>query len=169
MQSIGAIDRLLDHDVPHPTLRRGAHPNQKGNGMMTTRKISTSGPAAIASIMLLALIAGSAQAGNDASIKGDLRTNIHKAMDAFVAHQRIDGRLNLYDPVDGKLLSLGSYELHSGIVKKGDFYVSCADFQNQEGRVIDVDFLVLPNHGQLQVTQGIVHSVEGKKRKYHLE
>jgi len=47
--------------------------------------------------------------------------------------------------------------------------VSCADFQDQEGRVIDVDFLVLANHGQLQVTQGIVHSVEGKKRKYHLE
>jgi len=67
--------------------------------MMTTRKTSTSGPAAIASIMLLALIASSAQAGNDASIKGDLRTNIHKAMDAFVAHQTIDGRLNLYDPV----------------------------------------------------------------------
>jgi hypothetical protein len=150
-------------------LRRGAHPNQKGNAMITTRKISTSGPAAMACIVLLALIASSAEAGNDASIKGDLRTDIHQAMDAFVADQTIDGRLNLYDPVDGKLLSLGSYELHSGIVKKGDFYVSCADFQDQDGRKIDVDFLVLPNRGQLQVTQGIVHSVAGKKRKYHLE
>jgi hypothetical protein len=115
------------------------------------------------------LIATSAQGGNDSSIVGDLRTNIHKAMDTFVAQQTIDGVLRLYDPIDGKLLSLTSYELHSGIVKKGDFYVSCADFVDQEGRKIDVDFLVLPNDGQLQATQGIVHSVEGKKRDYHLE
>jgi len=83
-------------------------------------------------------------------------------MDAFVAQQTIDDRLNLYDPVDGKLLRLSSYELHSGIVKKGDFYVSCADFRDQEGRLIDVDFLVITNQGQLQVSQGIVHSVDGK-------
>ncbi len=37
-------------------------------------------------------------------------------------------------------------------------------------RKIDVDFLVLPNaEGELQVTQGIVHSVDGSKRKSHLE
>ena len=136
---------------------------------MTTRKIWTSGTTVVAAAMLLGLIATSAQAGDDPSIKGDLRTNVHKAMDAYVAQQTIDGALRLYDPVEGKLLSLGSYELHSGIVKKGDFYVSCADFVDQEGRKIDVDFLVLLNDGQLQATQGVVHSVDGKKRSYHLE
>ena len=136
---------------------------------MTTRKIWTSGTTVVAAAMLLGLIATSAQAGDDPSIKGDLRTNVHKAMDAYVAQQTIDGALRLYDPVEGKLLSLGSYELHSGIVKKGDFYVSCAGFVDQEGRKVDVDFLVLSNDGQLQTTLGIVHSVEGKKRKYHLE
>jgi hypothetical protein len=54
-------------------------------------------------------------------------------MDEFVAQQTIDETLRLYDPVDGKLLNLSSYVLHSGIVKKGDFYVSCADFVDQEG------------------------------------
>ena len=136
---------------------------------MTIWKIWTSGPAMIACVMALGLISTQARAGDDASIKGDLRTNIHEAMDAFVAEQTIDGKLRIYDPVDGKLLSLASYELHSGIVKKGDFYVSCADFVDGDGRKIDVDFLVLPNDGQLQTTQGIVHSVDGKKRKYHLE
>ena len=136
---------------------------------MITRKIWASGSAAIASIMVLGLISIPAQAGDDPSIKGDLRTEIQKAMDEFVAQQTVDETLRLYDPVDGKLLNLSSYVLHSGIVKKGDFYVSCADFVDQEGRKIDVDFLVLPNAGQLRVSQGIVHSVEGKKRKYHLE
>ena len=137
--------------------------------MMTNRKIWTSGPLAIAATLLLGLIAPTAEAGDDPSIKGDLRTDIHESMDAFVAQQTVDGAMRFYDPVDGKLLSLTSYELHSGIVKKGDFYVSCADFVDQEGRKIDVDFLVLPNDGQLKTTQGIVHSVEGVKREYHLE
>ncbi len=59
--------------------------------------------------------------------------------------------------------------LHEGIVRKGDFYVSCADFVDQSGRKIDVDFLVLPDGDQLKATQGIVHSIDGDKRKYHLE
>lgn len=136
---------------------------------MTTRKLGISGRALLTSVVVLGLVATSAQAGDDPSIKGSLRTDIHKAMDEFVAHQMIDGRMRLYDSVDGKLLSLGSYELHSGIVKKGDFYVSCADFVDQDGRKIDVDFLVQTKSGELQVSQGLVHSVEGKKRKYHLE
>ncbi len=120
-------------------------------------------------LALLGFMTSAAQAGNDPSIKGDLRTNVHQAMNDFVAKNTIGGVLSIYDPVDGVLLKLGSYELHDGIVKKGDFYVSCADFVDQKGRKIDVDFLVLPNGGKLQTAQGIVHSVSGKKRKYHLE
>ena len=128
-----------------------------------------SGAAASVGAQLLGRAGAAAWAADDASIQGDLRANIHGAMNRFVADQTVDGVVRLYDPVDGKLLSLESYELHSGIVKKGDFYVSCADFVDQDGRKIDVDFLVLPKNGTLQTTQAIVHSVEGKKRKYHLE
>ena len=136
---------------------------------MTIGKICTSGASAIAVALLLGLTATAARAADDPSIKGDLRTNVHEAMNQFVADQTVDGVVRLYDAVDGKLLSLESYELHSGIVKKGEFYVSCADFVDQDGRKIDVDFLVLPKNGKLQTTQAIVHSVAGKKRKYHLE
>ncbi len=136
---------------------------------MTIGKIWPSKIGAIALALLLGIMATAASAADDPSIKGDLRTNVHGAMDQFVADNTVDGVLRLYDAVDGKLLSLRSYELHSGIVKKGDFYVSCADFVDQEGRKIDVDFLVLPKDGKLQTSQGIVHSIEGEKRKYHLE
>ena len=44
-----------------------------------------------------------------------------------------------------------------------------ADFVDQDGRQIDVDFLVIPVGEELRTTQAIVHSVDGKKRKYHLE
>ena len=123
----------------------------------------------LASLVLL-LTTAAAWAGDDPSIKGDLRTNIQAAMDDFVKDQSVGGVVRIYDPVEGRLLQLQSYELHSGIVRKGDFYVSCADFVDQDGRKIDVDFLVLPDEsGKLRATQGIVHSVDGDKRNYHLE
>jgi hypothetical protein len=123
------------------------------------------------SIAVLAALlpAQSSQAGDDPSIKGDLRTGIHAAMNEYVATQTIDGTLKHYDPVDGKLLRLEFDNLHDGIVRKGDFYVSCADFVDQDDREIDVDFLVLPDGDRLLATQAIVHSVDGAKRKYHLE
>ena len=119
--------------------------------------------------LLVALAATPAVAGDDPSIKGQLRTNIQTAMNDFVEEQTVDGAIRLYDPVDGRLLELKSYELHSGIVRKGDFYVSCADFVDANGRKIDVDFLVIQDGDRLQTTLGIVHSVAGKKREYHLE
>ena len=73
------------------------------------------------------------------------------------------------DSMEGKLLKLKLDELHNGIVKKNGFYVSCADFKDQNGRKIDIDFLVRPSGDRLITTQALVHSVNGEKRKYHLE
>ena len=117
----------------------------------------------------LLAISSSAWAGNDASIKGDLRSNIHFSMNQFIQGQAIDGQMYVFDAADGKLLKLKLDELHDGIVKKGDFYVSCADFVDHEGRKVDVDFLVREQGNLLITTQAIVHSVNGNKRKYHLE
>ncbi len=115
------------------------------------------------------MLAVSAQAADDPSIKGSLRDNIQASMNSFIQQQSIDGRIYVYDAVEGKLLKLKLDELHSGIVKKGDFYVSCADFRDERDRKIDIDFLVRPGDGKLITTQALVHSIDGKKRKYHLE
>ena len=137
--------------------------------MRINRKRRISCWAALAAALLL-LWGGPAAAGDDPSIKGQLRTQIQKAMNDFVGAQTVDGVVRIYDPVEGRLLRLEFDELHSGILRKGDFYVSCADFVDQAGRKIDVDFLVLPDSaGKLRATQGIVHSVDGSKRKYHPE
>ena len=124
----------------------------------------------VAGAGLLTLLLGSAALGaDDPSIKGDLRTRIQAAMNSYVESQTVDDVVRLYDPVEGQLLRLQFKGLHSGIVHKGDFYVSCADFVDQDGREIDVDFLVLPDGDTLRATQGLVHAVDGKKRAYHLE
>ena len=81
----------------------------------------------------------------------------------------IDRGLLHYDPVADRLVRLELVELHDGIVQKGDFYVSCADFTDEAGVTYDMDFLVLETAEGYRVNQAIVHSVDGKKRKYHIE
>jgi len=120
-------------------------------------------------LALSLLTAPVANAADDPSIKGDLRTNIQATMDTFIKRQTIDGTLRLYDPVADELIKVKLKKLHPGIVKKGDFFVSCADFVDSKGGKYDLDFLVVPAGDKLITTQAIVHSVDGKKRKYHLE
>ncbi len=109
------------------------------------------------------------RADDDPSIKGELRQNIQTSMRNYIRSETLDGTFFLYDPVEGKLLRLRLDHLHDGIVRKGDFFVSCADFVDQNGRKVDVDMLVLGSHNKLITTQAIVHAVDGSKRQYHLE
>jgi hypothetical protein len=107
--------------------------------------------------------------GNDPSIKGELRKTIQTSMQTFIDRNTVDGVYSIYDPIDGKLRQLTLVELHEGIVKKGNYYVSCADFNDSNKKIVDLDFLVIPAGDRLQVTQAVIHSADGEKRKYHLE
>lgn len=106
---------------------------------------------------------------DDPSIKGSQRQYIIASMNQYIQDKTIDDTYHLFDAVKGKLLRLQFKKLHDGIVKKGSFYVSCADFVDQSGRLVDVDFMVMSDGNDYKTTQGIVHAVDGKKRKYHLE
>ena len=108
-------------------------------------------------------------AGNDASIKGELRSNIKAAMLTYVTENTIKGQYVIYDSKKGELKRLKMTKLHDGIVKKGEFFVSCADFVDQQGKVYDLDFLVSPNGNGHRVIQAIIHAENGNKRKYHIE
>jgi len=121
------------------------------------------------SLIIAVLASGSVLAGNDPSIKGDLRSNIQAAMDQMIEKRTVNGTFKFYDQLKNKVYDLKLVELHDGIVKKGDYYVSCADFIDPRGNKVDMDFLVLPSDGKLVATQAIMHKVDGKKRKYHLE
>jgi len=125
---------------------------------------------AMQSILVFSVVMSfQAWAGNDPSIKGDLRSNIQESMSKYINTNTVNGKVYLYDAVKGDLLKLKLDSLHSGIVKKGGFYVSCADFVDQNNRKIDVDFLVVQNGDGLITSQALIHSVDGSKRKYHLE
>lgn len=116
-----------------------------------------------------ALLSVNIAAGNDPSIKGELRENIGRAMEYHIEKNQISGSYVLYDNIKDEVLSLSLKKLHSGIVSKGNFYVSCADFVDTDGNVFDIDFMVAGKKNNLRVYQALVHKADGKKRKYHLE
>jgi len=120
-------------------------------------------------LAMLMLASPLVHAGDDSSIKGKLRTDIGASMSSYIEAQTIDNNYRIYDPVEGKLHILKFEKLHEGIVKKGKFYVSCADFTDARGRKFDLDFLVLADGDRMLTAQAVIHSVAGKKRKYHLE
>ncbi len=120
--------------------------------------------------LLLGLALSSLTRAEDApSIEGRLRQDIQTSMKSFIRSETIDGTFYLYDPIEGKLLRLKFDKLHEGILRKAGFYVSCADFVDQNGRKVDVDMLVRDSAGKLITTQAIVHAVNDSRREYHLE
>ncbi len=125
------------------------------------------------SVLVLAVMVfttTAAFAGDDPSIKGELRENIKASMGSYIERNTINGVYDYFDPVTGKVVSLKLDYLHDGIVRNGDFFVSCADMIDQSnGKVVDMDFFVREDDGKLITTQAIVHKADGKKRKYHLE
>jgi hypothetical protein len=108
-------------------------------------------------------------AADDPSITGDTRKGIQSAMKNHIDQNLVNGNYVVYDAVEGHLKKLKFDQVHEGIVKKGDFYVSCADFVDDQGKKYDLDLLVVDEKGAFRVLETVVHSIDGKKRKYHLE
>ena len=123
----------------------------------------------ITAMIIIMGIATTSLAANDPSIKGQMRAGIQAAMNEHIKHNAVDMKYAIYDPVKGELKWLTLVKLHEGIVKKGDFYVSCADFVDGQGKKYDIDFLVVQDSGNYRVLEAVVHAEDGKKRKYHLE
>lgn len=109
------------------------------------------------------------RAADDPSIQGKDRTESQNAMKEYVNNNSMDGKFIIYDGMKGKLLKLKYEDVHEGIVKKGDFFVSCADFVDPSGNKYDIDFLVAEKEGNFAVFQALVHKVNGKKREYLVE
>jgi hypothetical protein len=108
-------------------------------------------------------------AGDDPTIKGQQRLEIKTAMGVHISQASMEGKYVIFDANQGQLKQLVLKELHEGIVKKGDYYVSCADFVDKSGKLYDLDFLVTQTDGRYKVIQSLVHAVDGKKRPYHVE
>ncbi len=116
----------------------------------------------------LMLMAVAVSAADDPSIRGTLRPQIWEIIDDYLVTQMPDGTMRLYDPIENRVLRLEITALPERVVRKGDFYVGSADCVDQDGRKIDVNFLVLQTEKPMQVTQAIVHKIDGVERRINL-
>jgi hypothetical protein len=123
----------------------------------------------IFAVAVLLLVAPLTMAGNDTNIKGYERVAIKTAMGQHVQANTLKANYIIYDNQKGELKKLTLDNIHEGIVRKGDFFVSCADFKDASGKLYDLDFLVAKQGDDYRVIQALVHAVDGKKRPYHLE
>ena len=76
------------------------------------------------------------------------------------------GRYPIFDPDSKNVVQLEFKGLHKGVVvkgKQGKYYISCADFTDEEGKKYDLDFLVSPD---LEVMESLVHKKDSKKFDY---
>ena len=121
------------------------------------------------SLLAAATLVSAAMAANDPTIHGEQRKSIQTAMQEHIDRNTVEGRYVLYDAVTDDVLKLTLTQLHDGIVRKGDYYVSCADFEDPDGTEFDLDFLVVEENGEFRALQGVVHKAASVKRTYHLE
>ncbi|MCI0451557.1 MAG: hypothetical protein L0Z51_04085 [Candidatus Latescibacteria bacterium] len=118
----------------------------------------------IAGLMLL-VFSAPAYGGDDPAIQGEARKAIQSAMKTHVDQMQVEGVYYIYDPVTDSVLELTFKELHAGIMKKGAFFVSCADFSSGD-TLYDLDLLVAEKNGVFKVVDVIVHKAGDQKRDY---
>lgn len=123
----------------------------------------------IGGVVAAVLLSTQAFAADDPSIKGQQRADIQAAMQTHIEEAMLDGKYVIFDAVEGGLYRLEMDNLHEGIVRKGEFFVSCADMRNANGDLFDLDFLVAEDNGEYRVIQSLIHKVNGDKRTYHVE
>jgi hypothetical protein len=108
-------------------------------------------------------------AADDPTIQSEPRQNRQLAMKTHIDQNSFNNKYIIYDAVAGQMKRLSFKELHAGLVKKGDFYVSCADFVDDKGNLYDIDLLVAEEEGDYRVYQAIIHKINGEKRDYDIE
>ena len=124
--------------------------------------------ALLAALAALGLSAG-AFAADDPSIQGQQRAGIKAAMSQHIDAAKYRDEFVMFDAVEGGMRKLRFDNLHEGVVRKGEFFVSCADFYDGRGRLYDLDFLVVEEDGEYRVLQSLIHKIDDRKRMYHVE
>ncbi|MCH9674596.1 MAG: hypothetical protein K0U93_24365 [Gammaproteobacteria bacterium] len=86
---------------------------------------------------LLAALAGPALS---AKLPLSERVLLQTQMQSFVEQSLVDGKYLHIDPARGKVVALTPMEAHPMIMKMGDYFILCAQFQNTDGDEVNIDF-----------------------------
>ena len=107
-------------------------------------------------------------ATDNPTIDAQTRDAVLQVTTDYIAANTVDGVYQMYDVVTNEIVRLKFKKLHSGIRTTGDFFNSCANFENEAGVHYDMDFLLIQKEdGSFTVTQPYVHGVGKQQRPFH--
>ena len=76
-----------------------------------------------------------------------------------------EGAFSIEDEQTGQLRTLELVQVHERVGKTGDAYYSCTDMKDTAtGELLDLDFDVVADAGELDVTDVRIHKVNGEER-----
>jgi hypothetical protein len=100
----------------------------------------------------------------------EFREAVQSAMLEYIDATSINGKHLIFDPIAGDYVQAEFRKLHTNLSKiQNTFYVSCADFEDESGKLLDVDFMVAQSYGYWSVFQSVIHARDGVKRESHME
>jgi len=101
-----------------------------------------------------------------AAVAAPSNDDIRNTMTAYVTAQaKKSGTFDVEDSESGTTLNLSLVSVHERIGKTGDYYYSCADFQDNNTEVLyDLDIDVADDGGTLSVADVRIHKVGGEAR-----
>ena len=101
---------------------------------------------------------------------GETREAVQAAMLEYIDVTAINGRHLIFDPIKGDYISAKFKTLHTNMsLVANTFYVSCADFEDTDGKLVDVDYMVASVDEYWTVFQSVVHKRDGILRESHME
>jgi len=100
----------------------------------------------------------------------EFREAVQAAMLEYIDATAIKGKHLIFDPIKGDYVHARFAKLHTNLSKVADtFYVSCADFVDDNGDLVDIDYMVAEQDGYWAVFQSVVHMRDGAIRPSHME
>jgi len=136
--------------------------------MKVTRRQATS----LLALPIMFHVAEATTKSAKASVSNDaeLRESVQAAMLEFIDATTVKGKHLIFDPVQGDYVRATFKTLHKNMALTADtFYVSCADFEDEAGNLLDVDFMVSSVDEYWAVFQSVIHMRDGKRRESHME
>lgn len=121
-------------------------------------------------LLVLVLVSGFSAFGatDDPTVDAETREAIRQKTREYIAANTVSGTYHFYDVVTNEVIQLKFKKLHGGIRTTDDFFMSCADFENEDGTLYDMDFLLIQNEtGEFVVTQPYLHGIDKQHRPFH--
>ncbi len=111
----------------------------------------------VASVLFLLVTTSVAAAPCESPIDPGVLNQVQAATRSFIDEHLVDGVYLYYDSATDTLRRLEFKMLHPLISKDGDLYIARADFFDDEGRPVNMSFLVVMHDNRPRTLQAVAH------------